>query len=366
MMWTLHKNPYTQQSFACGVGRGRWFRNEGGRACADRTVIKMLRKNRCTLEKSQCKYRRKIKCMIVFSAILEAVWILRFSFFFPIQQVTHIPTPYSSVYNGSSSSMRLWDCSLKPATFAAINLSCDLRLIFMEIQLRFFMIFIHAAVSIRRMKWTLILSAASLYEPKITEQIARKIASVNGPLRRLLGTLGERPPPPPPSCSLSKCRDGTNSLNVSAMIVETFFITLNVISLRFRSLLLPLCKMGVIIHIFILLFPDIDECASGTDDCHSSVASCTNTVGSFSCTCNNPYSGNGRTCNLPSGNEENVQLTNPKSLVIDAPCADLDSHCVNSTLYLLLLEFEKMAFETVDHPVVTGHGEYFCFFIVNE
>ena len=52
--------------------------------------------------------------------------------------------------------------------------------------------------------------------------------------------------------------------------------------------------------------------------------------------------------------------------MIDAPCADLDSHCVNSTLYLLLLEFEKMAFETVDHPVVTGHGEYFYFFIVNE
>ena len=131
---------------------------------------------------------------------------LNFAFFvfFPIKQVTHIPTPCSSVYNSSSSSMRFWDCSLKPATYAAINLSCDLRLIFMEIQLRFFMIFIHAAVSIRRMNWTLILSATSLHEPKITEQIARKIAAVNGPLRHLLGTLGERPSPPPPSCSLSK------------------------------------------------------------------------------------------------------------------------------------------------------------------
>ena len=57
------------------------------------------------------------------------------------------------------------------------------------------------------------------------------------------------------------------------------------------------------LNIVILLFPDIDECASGTDDCHSSLASCTNTVGSFSCTCNNPSSGDGRTCNLPSGNE---------------------------------------------------------------
>ena len=69
--------------------------------------------------------------------------------------------------------------------------------------------------------------------------------------------------------------------------------------------------MGVIIHIVILPFPDIDECTSGTDDCHSSLASCTNTVGSFSCACNDPSSGNGRTCNLPSGNEEDVQLTKP-------------------------------------------------------
>ena len=29
--------------------------------------------------------------------------------------------------------------------------------------------------------------------------------------------------------------------------------------------------MGVIIHIVILPFPDIDECTSGTDDCHSSL-----------------------------------------------------------------------------------------------
>lgn len=54
-----------------------------------------------------------------------------------------------------------------------------------------------------------------------------------------------------------------------------------------------------------ILFVDIDECTSDNDDCHSSLASCTNTVGSFSCSCNSPYTGNGRTCNLPqpAGNE---------------------------------------------------------------
>jgi hypothetical protein len=40
---------------------------------------------------------------------------------------------------------------------------------------------------------------------------------------------------------------------------------------------------------------DIDECATGTDNC-SDNASCTNTVGSFSCACNAGYSGDGVTC----------------------------------------------------------------------
>ena len=62
-------------------------------------------------------------------------------------------------------------------------------------------------------------------------------------------------------------------------------------------------KNVLIIHFGILRFVDIDECASGTHNCHSSLASCTNTVGSFSCSCNHPYNGNGRTCNLASGNQ---------------------------------------------------------------
>lgn len=45
---------------------------------------------------------------------------------------------------------------------------------------------------------------------------------------------------------------------------------------------------------------DIDECASGLHNCHSS-ASCTNTVGSFNCSCNHPFTGDGKTCSLIAG-----------------------------------------------------------------
>ena len=43
-------------------------------------------------------------------------------------------------------------------------------------------------------------------------------------------------------------------------------------------------------------FPtDIDECTDGTHNCDSN-ATCANTVGSFTCTCNAGYTGNGTIC----------------------------------------------------------------------
>ena len=40
---------------------------------------------------------------------------------------------------------------------------------------------------------------------------------------------------------------------------------------------------------------DINECSTSTDDCHSD-ATCSNTVGSFTCACKTGYQGNGKAC----------------------------------------------------------------------
>ena len=40
---------------------------------------------------------------------------------------------------------------------------------------------------------------------------------------------------------------------------------------------------------------DVDECTTGTDDCEDN-AECTNNDGSFSCSCNNGWTGDGKTC----------------------------------------------------------------------
>ena len=44
------------------------------------------------------------------------------------------------------------------------------------------------------------------------------------------------------------------------------------------------------------MFPDIEECATHSDNCHAD-ANCTNTKGSFYCKCLYGYYGNGVTCN---------------------------------------------------------------------
>ena len=48
-------------------------------------------------------------------------------------------------------------------------------------------------------------------------------------------------------------------------------------------------------HNTCLFILDIDECAEKTDNCNDN-AKCTNTIGSFTCTCKEGYTGNGVNC----------------------------------------------------------------------
>ena len=45
----------------------------------------------------------------------------------------------------------------------------------------------------------------------------------------------------------------------------------------------------------IFYFADIDECTEETDTC-ADIADCTNTDGSFTCTCPDGYTGSGEIC----------------------------------------------------------------------
>ena len=46
---------------------------------------------------------------------------------------------------------------------------------------------------------------------------------------------------------------------------------------------------------FFVSWTDIDECALGTDNCDAT-ATCTDTEGSFNCTCNPGFEGDGVNC----------------------------------------------------------------------
>ena len=80
--------------------------------------------------------------------------------------------------------------------------------------------------------------------------------------------------------------------------------------------LFPLCRENGYTgydytYLYCSLFVDTDECTSGTHNCHSSLASCTNTAGSFSCTCNSPYVGDGRSCYISGDNSPNIAGRSP-------------------------------------------------------
>ena len=57
---------------------------------------------------------------------------------------------------------------------------------------------------------------------------------------------------------------------------------------------MQICITGIVL--FVNIFVDIDECAAQPEPC-SPLGICTDTDGSFTCTCRDGYHGDGFTCN---------------------------------------------------------------------
>ena len=53
--------------------------------------------------------------------------------------------------------------------------------------------------------------------------------------------------------------------------------------------------------VVVITYLDRDECAAELDNCHEN-ATCNNTFGSFECTCNSGFNGDGVNCTSKTGN----------------------------------------------------------------
>ncbi|XP_071954227.1 uncharacterized protein [Antedon mediterranea] len=78
------------------------------------------------------------------------------------------------------------------------------------------------------------------------------------------------------------------------------------------------CREGYVLNVDLKNCDDIDECMMMTDDC-SEYATCENTEGSFNCTCSEGYNGNGQICN-------NINECN----MADYPC-DENADCTDTS-----------------------------------
>ena len=71
----------------------------------------------------------------------------------------------------------------------------------------------------------------------------------------------------------------------------------------------------------LLFIPDVDECELDIDNCHVN-ANCIDVIGSFDCTCNSGFEGDGVTC-----------ISKKFLCILEEGGHVLKSHCVLFTVY---------------------------------
>ena len=75
-------------------------------------------------------------------------------------------------------------------------------------------------------------------------------------------------------------------------IIYIFISPLVIINMFY---VLIIIKCNYLLLMIYLLFTDINECTNSTNDCHQN-STCTNSIGSYSCKCNQGFNGNGTSC----------------------------------------------------------------------
>ena len=87
------------------------------------------------------------------------------------------------------------------------------------------------------------------------------------------------------------------NISVTTQLVVSFVSVIKVTDLTVMDLTVVV-SIKVILYsadLTMNVYLDIDECSEESDNCHED-ATCTNSVGSFDCTCNAGYSGDGVNC----------------------------------------------------------------------
>ena len=104
------------------------------------------------------------------------------------------------------------------------------------------------------------------------------------------------------------------------------YVVLRCVTIRYVTLrYVTLCYVMLC---YVMLFSDIDECITGTHHC-SADAVCNNTKGSYNCTCNPGYNGDGRNC---QGEIKALRLTNSINVYKPSSPTSLYSFIFHGTL----------------------------------